>query len=297
MNIQALMLLAGRTPIFPVDESQPETAAIKQFALSNGFEYYPGNPQLVENVVHDYKTFPAWLGPSSKWIKKDAYHVTTGQYRGFYFTMFLMWDYTTNGTSYENPNEQQKIDYIKQQTTGIVRVSLPKIFPQVVLDSIKNDRYVSSVTTSFDASQSLQLEGDFNDYFDLYAPVGLQVNVLTLLAPNMMQILMDHAGLFDVEFYKNEMILMTKSSLYNPEVMKALDEALTEQLNYLTRLIPSWNYTPKQSPVDTLKRPFFNGATMRIAGHRISPKIQMLVILPGIVVVWILIIMLLKKLE
>jgi hypothetical protein len=162
---------------------------------------------------------------------------------------------------------------------GVVRVKLPVVFPQVVLDSNKNDKFLSSMM-GFSEAQRIQLEGDFNKYYDLFAPKGLQVNVLSLLAPNMMQILKDSAGLFDVEFYGNELVLATRQPLYLTYTMKILDAALTEQLTYLTRLAQSWSYVPNKQPFDMLEKSFVSGGPqLKLGRFRIPGHVQLLIIL------------------
>lgn len=292
MNIDALRELAGISPLFPASDDQREAATIRQFALDNGYTYELSNPVLVQHSWQDYKITPAWLGMVGIGFSKSAYHIISGQHSGYTFRMFLTWDNLANGYVYDNPTDEEKRKYALQQTTGVVRVGLPKRFPHIVLDSNKNDRISSSVATTYRRSQLLQLEGDFANYFDLYAPTGLHVNALTLLAPNMMQILKDHAGLFDVEFYGNEMVLMTKNRLYDPETMALLDRALTEQLQYLTRLMASWNYTPRVQPYDLLKKSVTTGRTLKIGKIRISAGMQLVLIGVGFLLFALLIIIL-----
>lgn len=276
MKLDALAPLTSNIPAYPPETNSLTTRAIQQFANDNGFSFQLRKPDLVQYSWHDYKILPAWLGAVGITATKDAYYVLNGQYMDYPITMFLMWDNLAEGAYYQQPDEQQRMQYIKQQTTGIVRISLPKSFPQVVLDSNKNDRIQSSVRTEYDPSQRLSLEGDFEKYFDLYVPAGVQINALSLLAPNMMQILMNHSGLFDVEFRDNELILMTRNSLYSPETMRLLQEAMTEQLTYMNRLMPSWNYTAHNLPFDMLKKPNVGGSIIKLGRFRLGAKVQLI---------------------
>lgn len=68
--------------------------------------------------------------------------------------------------------QQKEATELALNKRSIIRVLLPKPFPQLFLDSNKNDKsLVSAVPTSFKADQKLTLEGSFNEYFDFYAPV------------------------------------------------------------------------------------------------------------------------------
>lgn len=278
MKLDALAPLTSNIPNYPPETDSLITKAIQQFASDNGFAFQLRNPDLVQYSLRDYKILPAWLGAVGMTVKKDAYYILGGQYMGYPVTMFLMWDNLTEGVYYRQPDEQQRLRYIQQQTTGIVRITLPKSFPQVVLDSNKNDRVQNSVRTEYEPSQRLALEGDFAKYFDLYVPIGIQINALSLLAPNMMQILMNHSGLFDVEFRDNELILMTRKSLYSPETMNLLQDALTEQLTYMNRLMQSWNYTPQNQPFDMLEKPNVGGSAIKLGRFRLSAKMQIIAI-------------------
>lgn len=280
MNINALEELTKKsTDNLNNDDA---VAAIRQFAKDN---------ELVSHSVANYKYAPAWLGMVGYGIGRSAHHIVSGEYNGYQLWMFLMRDNALVGVGLDqligedganqlNEALVQAGEYTKQPpTTGIVRIRLPKVFPQLLLDSSKNDIIANGIKTSniqteYTSDQRLSLEGDFNEYFDLYAPVGLQVNALTLLAPNMMQILKKHAGLIDVEFYGNEMILITHGSIYSPDTMKALNAAIDEQLKYLTRLLPSWNYSPNTEPFDRLRKSFVTGSAIKFGKYRITPTMQ-----------------------
>lgn len=278
MKLDALASLTGDVPSYPPKPNSFYTRAIQQFATDNGFDFQLHNSDIVEYSIRDYKILPAWLGAVGMTAKKDAYYILSGQYMGFPTTMFLMWDNLTEGVYYRQPNEDQRMRYIRQQTTGIVRITLPKVFPQIVLDSNKNDRVQSSIRTEYESSQRMRLEGDFAKYFDLYVPAGLQINALSLLAPNMMQILVNHSGFFDIEFRDNELILMTRKSLYNPETMKLTQEAMTEQISYMERLMQSWNYIPQNQPFDMLEKPSVGGSVLKFGRFRLSAKTQLVAI-------------------
>lgn len=275
MNLTSLAPIANSPILYPPDTESSSSNTIQKFAADNGFEYFSRKPELVEYDWHDYKSLPAWLGMVGITAAKDAYNVVSGDFMGYPFTMFLMWDKLTDGMIYRQPNEQQRLQYIQQQTTGIIKITLPKLFPQIVLDSNKNDRMQSSIRTEYLQSQRITLEGDFGDYFDLYVPSGLQVDALSLLAPNFMQMLKGYSGLFDVEFNNNEMIFMTRKPLYDLENMKLFQLLIAEQLTYMSRLLQSWNYVPTQLPIDRLEKPYIGGSEIKIGHLRLGAKFQL----------------------
>lgn len=83
----------------------------------------------------------------------------------------------------------------------VFEVTLPRIMPQFVIDS----QLEHVVPIVFDRSQKIELEGDFHKYFDLYAPDNYGVTALTILAPDAMEILMQHAALCDIEVIENKL--------------------------------------------------------------------------------------------
>jgi hypothetical protein len=278
MNIAALIKLLNSRPNYPATNGSDETLAVEQFASDNGFQHTLHDPSL---VVFDYKaikTTPAWLGVPLAGIFKDAYQVVRGEYLGFDITIFNYIDnvskpFLSNGWDLLSPESRSQL------TKGIVRIKLPKTFPQIVLDSNKNDRYkhTSGLMTSYQPDQRLSLEGDFDAYFDLFVPRNLQINALSLLAPNLMQILKDSAILFDIEYYGDEMILMTDSYIYDPASMEVLSRALDEQLKYIQRLLQSWNYMPVNQPFDLLKKQAVFGGVTKIGPLRISATASMVI--------------------
>lgn len=97
-----------------------------------------------------------------------------------------------------------------------------------------------------------------------------------------MQLLIDDAAIFDVEFYGNELFLITKDPIYTPANMEAALKALEIQLNYLTRLLASWNYQPQKPPFDRLQSTYFTGAVVKVGPLRLSPAMLIGLILASI---------------
>jgi len=243
-----------------------DSQSIADFAKANNMEY------LQKKLGNDYVTYkqgwvyqPAWIGNNDTPLLTN---IVYGELLGYKveFSVELIADTLVMGK-------------VKPTQQGIVRVKLPKLFPQVLLDSNKNDQgMLSNVAVSYQADQRLGLEGDFSNYFDFYSPMGLQVNTLSLLAPNFMQILVDSAPYVDVEFYGNEMILMTKEPLFTTKVMNAVYSALETQLTYLDRLTNSWDYVPKEPPLDLLKRSTVSSNVLKVGNFRLNLGIIIMII-------------------
>lgn len=281
MKTEALVPLRAVHLDPPPHIDRVQQQAILQFAGDNDFDYQEADPGLISRWT-SRSGVPAWLGTIAWFAPKDAYHVVRGMIRGYEVTFFLIYEHLTNGISYSNPTPEQEQAYNRQQTRGIVRIKLPRVFPQILLDSNHNDRSSnSSIWVTYKSDQLLNLEGDFPSHFDLYAPRGLHLNVLTLLAPNMMEYLVQTASKLDVEFYGDELIFITKDALYSPETLEVIAQAMQMQLEYLERLVWSWEYTPLTPPFDTLKLATLSGSTMKIGRFRLTPARLVLLILFG----------------
>jgi hypothetical protein len=104
----------------------------------------------------------------------------------------------------------------KNQTThtfGYARVALGRNLPHMVLDAKGNNFFGSSLPDTFQASQRLSLEGNFNEYFDLYVPENYQRDALYIFTPDVMQALVDHGKDVDIEVVGNELYIYSKSTI------------------------------------------------------------------------------------
>lgn len=92
-------------------------------------------------------------------------------------------------------------------TFAFVRVPLSRELPHMVLDARKGNFLGSNLPDTFDRSQRLQLEGDFNKYFDVYVPKQYETDALYVFTPDVMQALVDYAGALDVEIVGKELYI------------------------------------------------------------------------------------------
>ncbi len=72
-------------------------------------------------------------------------------------------------------------------------ITTPVNLPNFFLDSLYEDKFLyASEFSYYNQNQRLQLEGDFNTYFQLYAPKKFETEVLQVLSPDIMQILIQY---------------------------------------------------------------------------------------------------------
>jgi hypothetical protein len=89
-------------------------------------------------------------------------------------------------------------------------VTLPAPLPHFILDSTANNGVGSDLPAGIDRGQRITLEGDFDRWFRVYAPVkyGLEANYF--FTPDVMAALIDDARHFNVEIVDNTLVFFTK---------------------------------------------------------------------------------------
>lgn len=97
----------------------------------------------------------------------------------------------------------------KTHTYTIARIGQTRVFPHLFLEG----KQVGALY-AYDKGQRLELEGDFNSYFNLYVPEGEQIDALTILTPDVMQVLIDGGRPYDIELDGTTVTLVSSGSAY-----------------------------------------------------------------------------------
>lgn len=100
------------------------------------------------------------------------------------------------------------VGYGRQSRTvdlQVYEITLPRSMPHMVIDSLVEygNEQGSTLPIDFDQSQKLELEGDFYKYFSLYAPDKYGISALSIIAPDVMETLMEYASMCDIEIIDN----------------------------------------------------------------------------------------------
>jgi hypothetical protein len=94
------------------------------------------------------------------------------------------------------------------RTWGFLAFNLDRKLPNMVLDSKANNGFFgTNLPATFDKSQILSLEGDFDTYFTLYCPKEYERDALYIFTPDLMALLIDEAAPFDVEIVDDWMFV------------------------------------------------------------------------------------------
>jgi hypothetical protein len=113
---------------------------------------------------------------------------------------------------------------------SIVSFHTKKSYPHLFLDGA-----VNGANAAFDTSQGISLEGDFDKYFQLYAPQEGKVAALAVLSPDVMQTLIKTARRFDVEIEDTTITLITSDSIFTPggiAQIEAVVGAITKEFDH-----------------------------------------------------------------
>ena len=97
---------------------------------------------------------------------------------------------------------------------GYLAFKLDRRLPHMVLDSQANNGiFGTNLPATFDRSQRLSLEGDFDRYFTLYCPREYERDALYVFTPDLMALLIDEAAPFDVEIVDDWMFVYSTRAL------------------------------------------------------------------------------------
>ncbi len=119
---------------------------------------------------------------------------------------------------------------------GYVKVRLVRRLPHMILDARSNNFWkFSNLSDSFDRSQVLSLEGDFDKYFTLYVPKQYERDALYVFTPDVMAAMIDHGKHYDIEIVDDELYIYVNShfQLNTPETynrMLAITNAISSEL-------------------------------------------------------------------
>ena len=90
-----------------------------------------------------------------------------------------------------------------------VEIPLKRSLPHMVLDAKSNNfmNIVTGLPDSFNKSQTLSLEGNFDKFFTLYTPKKYERDALYVFTPDVMAKLIDECKQFDIEIVDNKMYM------------------------------------------------------------------------------------------
>lgn len=126
----------------------------------------------------------------------------------------------------------------------IARVTLARQFPHIILDS----KQTWSLRDKTDAKDSMKLEGDFSQYFNLFYRKDDQINALSVITPDVMQTLIEYDKSQDIEISGNYLFFMVNSDLRNPTALPYLFKSVDALSDEIAHKATTIQYKTSESP-------------------------------------------------
>jgi len=179
MSIVAGTILLVRYVIKQSRRDLVNAVRLQRFAQVNGFSYDAAMsaPNYNGIIFRDHDDDP---GNSSNVLRSPDGRLEIANY---------MW--TDRGGEHSTTNWR-----------GYIRIKLERHVPEMLLlakHQVIGRLTIADMPTDLAADQTVVLEGDFNDYFTLYAPSEYGADVRYIFAPDLMALLIDKTAAFDVQ--------------------------------------------------------------------------------------------------
>ena len=100
---------------------------------------------------------------------------------------------------------------------AIAQVKLPRRVPHILLDSVKNNMSPGA-TSGVYGNQVVSLEGNFDEYFTLYAPARYGRDVRYIFTPDVMELLVNTAQQYDIELIDDTLYICMRGLYNSPTV-------------------------------------------------------------------------------
>jgi hypothetical protein len=191
-----------------INQSGKSAIRLSNFAIDNKFTYRWGVKGT--NSFRKIK-FGGVIGASSSDI--PASNLINGKYKDFNFQLF-------------NP-------FTKGNFT-VMKVELKNHYPHIVLDSTAEDPYFGDIGKFFSEDSRIHLEGDFDNYFKVYAKADA-VDSLRILSPDMMALMIDSGHKYDIEIFENNLHIISNFKYSNKENVKNFFDVADVLLDKLDR--------------------------------------------------------------
>lgn len=96
----------------------------------------------------------------------------------------------------------------------VMSIKLPHQVTPIIIDSKANNVWTNSnLPAGFEHGPALSLEGNFQDYFNLYCVPGEEREVLSIITPERMALMIDYYADWDIEFWKDRIFLYQKNDI------------------------------------------------------------------------------------
>jgi hypothetical protein len=208
--------------------------ALKEFADHNSFSYdeVPYMQVSNENLPDIQLTLPFKFKP----LTNSGYMDGTFHNLPFYYFSGEIELIDYKGMSATRSGQETR-------SLTIFTVTLPISLPKLFIDTKRNNVHgFEAGTNNIEGMQKYNLEGDFPQYYNVFAQKDDQINVLTILTPEVMQKLLEYKY-YDIWLDGNKLSVFALGSPYEyfagiPEVFPTT-EMLLQEIDKISRSIPN----------------------------------------------------------
>jgi hypothetical protein len=110
--------------------------------------------------------------------------------------------------SYEYQLGDQILRYGGAAVFSGIQLTLPQKLPHIFLDAHANDKLAQPKEFVFDEQNRVSLEGDFDTYFQAYAPAEHKTLALSILTPDVLQTVIKYGKKYDIEIMEDKVRLI-----------------------------------------------------------------------------------------
>ena len=138
---------------------------------------------------------------------------------------------------------------------GVIEIELPKTVPHIFIDSTKNNWIFGETLDVFKRADMVQLEGDFNDYFRIFAAKDYGIEVFTLLNPAFMQQLIQRATGFECELIDNKaFVYVNNVIIFNQDSITKMFEAAEFLILNLDKQLDTFKFHPYEKTTNQIEQ-------------------------------------------
>lgn len=192
--------------VFLFVKSGTQTIRLARFAKDNGFDFEVSRSGVEDGIFRD-------MGHSQNYTNHifGSYSNKSVSISNYSYTVSSNTNnsvFTVAGVSFGSTGSTSDSSRNRTYTIGVTELILPRVLPNILLDSKKNNLTGAGNLSQFvGGSQKLSLEGDFDSYFTLYTPADYERDTLYFLTPELMQLLIDEGRDYDIEIVGNKLKL------------------------------------------------------------------------------------------
>lgn len=195
--------------------------AMAAWAVKNGWQPL----QLSDGVLEGY--LPDYLQGAGDSRGYDMAY--SGTYKNAPLVLF-QYNYTVRSQDSDGRDTSTTYYYAVVSTT--VKQTWPKLL-------LMHHSFLSKITGFLNhlGLQPLSLEGNFNDHFDCYITKDTQIQALSLLTPDTMQIIQDNFPKASLQVNGQQVTMSLETNKFSPEYVTTL-------LNHMAALVNEINAKP-----------------------------------------------------